>query len=69
MKKLKNEGGTLIYGGQLIEREGNYVTPAIIEAENDYEIVQEETFAPILYLLKYHHKKKLSPCIMGLNKV
>ena len=30
-----------------------YVKPAILEAENDYAIVQQETFAPILYLLKY----------------
>ena len=32
---------------------GCYVVPAIVEAENHYEIVQEETFAPILYLIKY----------------
>ena len=32
---------------------GNYVIPAIVEAENHYSIVQEETFAPILYLIKY----------------
>ena len=58
LEKAQNEGGSLIYGGQLIEREGNYVTPAIIEAENDYEIVQEETFAPILYLLKYNSQEE-----------
>ena len=32
---------------------GNYVTPAIVEAQNEYVTVQEETFAPILYLIKY----------------
>ena len=32
---------------------GNYVVPALVEAENHYSIVQEETFAPILYLMKY----------------
>nr|WP_321390858.1 aldehyde dehydrogenase family protein [uncultured Desulfuromusa sp.] len=32
---------------------GCYVSPAVVEAENSYEIVQEETFAPILYLIKY----------------
>ena len=42
----------------MIEGEGNYVTPAIVEAENDYEIVQEETFAPILYLLKYRTEEE-----------
>ena len=33
---------------------GCYVKPCIIEAKNEYEIVQEETFAPILYVLKYN---------------
>jgi aldehyde dehydrogenase (NAD+) len=32
---------------------GCYVKPAIAEAENSFEIVQHETFAPVLYLLKY----------------
>lgn len=53
----QNEGGTLLYGGEVLEGEGYesgcYVRPAIVEAENHYEIVQEETFAPILYLIKY----------------
>ncbi|TAE74213.1 MAG: aldehyde dehydrogenase family protein [Bacteroidetes bacterium] len=49
--KVQKEGGKLLYGGNVIT--GNYVTPAIVEAENHYEMVQEETFAPILYLIKY----------------
>ena len=48
--KVLVEGGVL--GGEGFES-GCYVKPAIVEAENSYEIVQEETFAPILYLLKY----------------
>ncbi len=51
IEKVQKEGGKLLYGGTIIE--GNYVNPAIIEAENHYEMVQEETFAPILYLIKY----------------
>lgn len=55
--KLKEEGGKVIYGGEVLEGEGYesgcYVRPCIAEAENSYEIVQEETFAPILYLMKY----------------
>ena len=58
LKQAQEEGGTLIYGGQVLEGEGNYVTPAIVEAENHYEIVQEETFAPILYLLKYSSQEE-----------
>jgi aldehyde dehydrogenase (NAD+) len=51
------EGGTLAYGGTVLEghgyESGCYVVPAIVEVENHYAIVQEETFAPILYLIKY----------------
>lgn len=54
----KAEGGTVIIEGGVIEGEGYesgcYVKPCIIEAENSFRIVQEETFAPILYLIKYN---------------
>jgi len=57
LDKVKKEGGKLVYGGEVLSGksyESNcYVKPAIVEAENNYEIVQEETFAPILYLIKY----------------
>ena len=57
IEKVQAEGGKLIYGGDVLEgagyESGCYVKPAIVEAENHYEMVQEETFAPILYLLKY----------------
>ncbi|KXX72110.1 aldehyde dehydrogenase family protein [Flammeovirga sp. SJP92] len=56
IEKAKSEGGKLLIGGDSFYAEGlsgNYVYPAIIEAENHYEIVQDETFAPILYLIKY----------------
>ena len=55
--EVKNEGGKILFGGYVLETEkygsGNYVVPAIAEAENFYNIVQEETFAPIVYLIKY----------------
>jgi len=54
---VKKEGGKILFGGYVLEGDknlsGNYVVPALVEAENDYKIVQEETFAPILYLIKY----------------
>ena len=57
LEQLKQEGGKVLYGGQVLTdekyAEGNYVVPALCEAKNDYKIVQEETFAPILYLIKY----------------
>ncbi len=57
IEKAKAEGGKVLVEGGVLEGEGFesgcYVKPAIIEAENNYEIVQHETFAPILYLMKY----------------
>jgi aldehyde dehydrogenase (NAD+) len=57
LKRVVEESGKIIYGGNVLEGEkyksGQYVVPAIVEAENHYSIVQEETFAPILYLIKY----------------
>ncbi|PPZ92740.1 aldehyde dehydrogenase family protein [Cloacibacterium normanense] len=57
LKKVKKEGGKLIVEGGVLKGKGYesgcYVKPAIAEAENHFEIVQHETFAPILYLLKY----------------
>ena len=57
LEAVVKEGGKIIFGGEVLEGEeyksGNYVVPAIVEAENHYEIVQEETFAPILYMIKY----------------
>lgn len=57
LQKVESEGGTKLFGGEVMEgagyESGCYVRPAICEAENRFEIVQEETFAPILYLMKY----------------
>lgn len=54
------QGGKLIVEGGVLSGEGYesgcYVKPAIAEAENHYPIVQHETFAPVLYLLKYTGK-------------
>ncbi|MEJ6673971.1 MAG: aldehyde dehydrogenase family protein, partial [Polaribacter sp.] len=55
--KAKAEGGNMLVEGGVLTGEGYesgcYVQPAIIEADNHFEIVQHETFAPILYLMKY----------------
>jgi aldehyde dehydrogenase (NAD+) len=57
LEKVKAEGGNILVEGGVLEGEGYesgcYVKPAIAEAENHFEIVQHETFAPVLYLLKY----------------
>lgn len=57
IEKGKAEGANFIVEGGLLEGEeyssGCYVKPCVAEVKNSYEIVQEETFAPILYLIKY----------------
>ena len=53
IEKAKAAGGEVLYGGSSIEGKGHYVTPAIVKVENEWDIVQEETFAPILYLITY----------------
>jgi aldehyde dehydrogenase (NAD+) len=57
LEEVQHEGGEVVYGGEVLENsqfnKGHYVRPAIVTAQNDWEIVQEETFAPILYLTQY----------------
>jgi aldehyde dehydrogenase (NAD+) len=57
LKACKEQGCRVIYGGEALPGEGYesgcYVVPAIVEAENHFPIVQEETFGPLLYLIKY----------------
>jgi len=50
---VQSAGGKLLTGGKRIDRPGNFVEPAIATAENDWQIVQDETFAPVLYLIKF----------------
>jgi aldehyde dehydrogenase (NAD+) len=57
LENVKKAGGNVIFGGEVLSgsgyESGCYVRPALVEAENHYAIVQEETFAPILYLIRY----------------
>ncbi len=57
LQALTEQGGTIVCGGTVLQgkgfESGCYVEPVLAEAENSYPIVQEETFAPILYLIKY----------------
>jgi len=57
LDKVVKEGGKIIVEGGVLEGKGYesgcYVKPAIAEAENHYEIVQHETFGPVLYMMKY----------------
>lgn len=82
IEKCKAEGGRFVVEGGVLEGDeyssGCYVKPCIAEVENHYEIVQHETFAPILYLIKYNDLEEaialqnavpqgLSSAIMTLN--
>ena len=53
IKSVHEHGGELLCGGERLGRAGNFITPAIAVAENDWHIVQTETFGPLLYLIKY----------------
>ena len=65
--KAKASGGKVETGGAAIERAGNFVLPAIVTGlSNDADVVQTETFAPILYVMKY---KDLDDAIHRQNDV
>jgi aldehyde dehydrogenase (NAD+) len=70
LRKVKEEGGTFAIAGGVLKgsgyESGCYVKPAIAEVQNNYSIVQHETFAPILYLIKY---KTLDDAIAYQNGV
>ncbi len=57
IEKVKQEGGTILHGGDVLSglgyESGTFVVPALAEVENHYQIVQDETFAPLLYLIRY----------------
>jgi aldehyde dehydrogenase (NAD+) len=80
IKAVKEQGGTMLLEGCQLTIEGSncYVSPSIAEVKNDMAIVQHETFAPILYLMKYEDleeaiamqnnvKQGLSSSIMTMN--
>lgn len=62
LEQVSKLGGKILYGGDVINVEGFkngfYVQPCIAEVKNEYEIVQQETFAPILYVMKYKTKEE-----------
>ena len=57
LQKVEKEGGKVLVEGGALEgagyESGCYVKPAVYEVEKHFEVVQQETFAPVLYLLKY----------------
>jgi aldehyde dehydrogenase (NAD+) len=70
LEQIEKEGGKFVVDGGVLKGKayasGCYVKPAIAEVKNDFSIVQQETFAPILYLIKY---KTLEDAIRIQNDV
>jgi aldehyde dehydrogenase (NAD+) len=52
---VRDQGGEILCGGTRIDRPGNFVEPAIAVVQNEWDIVQTETFGPILYLIPYQN--------------
>ena len=53
VEAVKAAGGEILCGGKQLDRPGNFIEPVIAVAKNDWDIVQTETFGPILYLISY----------------
>lgn len=54
INEIAKEGGKIEFGGKIMNREGNYVEPTIISGlRHDSPIVLRETFAPIVYIIKF----------------
>jgi aldehyde dehydrogenase (NAD+) len=52
IERIRKEGGEILHGGKRLQRKGFYVEPTLVRARADMPIIQDETFAPILYILR-----------------
>ena len=72
IKRIKDEGGEVLYGGEPLDGPdypgGHYVKPCIAAARNEYEIVQEETFAPILYIIGYGQSRDREGAVNDIDE-
>ncbi len=53
LNDIQHAGGKILFGGKALKGPGYYVEPTLVEANNEWDVVQRETFAPILYIMKY----------------
>ncbi len=66
LEQVRREGGEILYGGNRLERDGFFVEPTLVRARAEMPIVAQETFAPILYLIRY---ERLDEAIAAHNGV
>jgi aldehyde dehydrogenase (NAD+) len=70
LETLRLQGGRILYEGEILSGgiydRGAYVTPCIAEARNDFPIVQQETFAPILYVIAFDTFEEAIACHNGV---
>lgn len=64
IEAIKQTGGKILFGGKALQRPGFFVEPTLVEAQNEWSVVQQETFAPILYVMKF---KNLEEAIAQQN--
>lgn len=56
VKQIHEAGGKILFGGEVLDKEGFFVQPTLVAGvENHFDIVQQETFAPILYVMTYRN--------------
>src|SRR5262249_55068390 len=53
LDEVKQAGGTVLYGGRVLDQPGYFVEPAIVKTKNHWPIVQQKTFTPILYIMPF----------------
>lgn len=55
LDQIKIKHGKILYGGKVLDKPGFYVEPTIVEAQNEWPMVQRESFVPILYVMKFEN--------------
>ena len=53
IQELRAHGATILFGGETLPGSGYFVQPTLVRAQNHWDVVQRETFAPILYVMTY----------------
>ncbi len=68
IQQARDSGGKVLCGDRRLDRPGYFVEPTLIRAENHWDIVQAETFAPILYIMSYSTIEEAIAMQNGVNQ-